>query len=104
MVVEDHVGEIKRSTRTVKEESQCHVHRFPYEICPKIMIVGCVEKKNKDLNQIPAENSTFDTASSSTLITGRARLDYVQVKILTSGTMYSCISVRGRLKRTKHGQ
>ena len=43
------------------------------------MIVGCVVKIFKDLNQLPAENGISDTASPSTLITGRARPYYVQV-------------------------
>ena len=43
------------------------------------MIVGRVTKTIQDLNQIPAEKGTSPTASISTLITVRARRDYIQV-------------------------
>ena len=39
-------------------------------------------KKAKDLNQLPAKNGISDIARPSTLITGRARLNYVQVNKL----------------------
>ena len=49
------------------------------------MIVDCVIKMIKDLNQIPAENRIYYTTSPNTLITGRARLDYLQVNKLNFG-------------------
>jgi len=73
MAAEEHVGEIERSTRTIKEGTRCHVHICPYERHPKIMIVGCGVKKTKNLNQLPTKNDISDTSSTSTLITGRAR-------------------------------
>ena len=51
----------------------------PYISYPRIIIVGCVTKTIKYLNQIP-EKGIFSTASPSTLITGRAHLDHTQVK------------------------
>ena len=55
VAVEEHAGEVKRSTRTVKECTRWHVYRCPYTRYLKIMIVECTTKIIKDLNQILAE-------------------------------------------------
>ena len=46
VVAEEHVGEIERLARTVKED-RCHVHICPYERYTIITIVGCVVKNNQ---------------------------------------------------------
>ena len=31
VAADEHVGDVERSIRTVKEGTRCHVHRLPYE-------------------------------------------------------------------------
>ena len=42
VAAEEHVGDIERSVRTIKERTRCHVHRLPYKRYPKEMIVGFI--------------------------------------------------------------
>ena len=36
----EHVGNVERSTRTIKECTRCHIHRNPYKRYPKTMVTG----------------------------------------------------------------
>ena len=54
VTAKDYVGDVERSSRTVKESTRCHVHRLPYERYTKLMVMGCVTKSIKDLNQLPS--------------------------------------------------
>ena len=85
VAAEEHVGDIERSIRTVKECTQCHVHCLPYKRYPKAMIAGCIRNVINKLNQLPAENGISDELSPSTLITGEGRMDYNDVKDLEFG-------------------
>ena len=48
VAAEEHVGNVKKLTRTVKEDTLCHVHRLPYEQYTKLMVSKCVTKTIKD--------------------------------------------------------
>ena len=67
VAADEHVGDVERSIRTVKEGTRCHVHRLPYERYTKLMVSGCVVKTIKDLNQLPSPNGLSDELSPSTL-------------------------------------
>ena len=51
----EHVGEVERSIRTIKECTRCHVHRLPYKYYSKLMISGMITHVIKSLNQLPSE-------------------------------------------------
>ena len=48
----EHVGNVERSIRTVKEQIRCHIHRLPYRRYPTEMVCGIMEKVTKDLNMM----------------------------------------------------
>ena len=81
----EHVGDVERSVRTVKDGSRCHVHRLPFKRYPKIMVAGMLTHITKSLNQLPAENGIDMHLSPATLITGCAAPDYNSVIKLNFG-------------------
>lgn len=81
----EHVGNIERSNRTVKECTRCHIHRCPYERYPRVMVTGCVVKAVKDLNQLPSQSGISQELSPSTLITGDVCPDFKRINALNFG-------------------
>ena len=71
VAADEHVGDIERSGRTVKECTRCHVHRNPYERYTRVMVKGCVVKSIKDLNHLPPTDGISKDPSPDTMITGR---------------------------------
>ena len=57
----EHVGDVERSVRTIKECTRCHVHRLPYKYYPKIMVTGMVTHVVKSLNQLLSETGINNT-------------------------------------------
>ena len=50
VAVEEHVGDVERSIRTVKEGTICDIQRLPHIHYPRAMIKRCVIKRVKNLN------------------------------------------------------
>ena len=82
----DHVPEIERSIRTVKERVRCFLHDLPYRVYPKIMVEGCVCNVMKQLNALPADNGISKEMSPATLVTGAAAPEYKNITRMTYGT------------------
>ena len=61
---DDHVPEIERSVRTVKERVRCTMESLRFNRIPKIMCRAVVEKAVKDLNQFPESNGISDNMST----------------------------------------
>ena len=99
--VEEHIGEIEWSTRTVNESNTCHVHRLLYKRHPRIMIVGCVTKTIKELNQVPAENGISNMVSPCILTTGRPSPEYLQVRKLKFGDYVQTYINKGIINTNK---
>jgi len=68
----NHVGEIKRSIRTMKERAHTPIYGLPFKRLSKLMIQARVYHAAKGLNQFPAKNGICDTLSPLTIMTGRA--------------------------------
>jgi len=77
----EHVTDIARSSRNLREGPWGHVHRLSYKRYPAIIVIVCVTQVIKRLNQSPSENGLSTTISRPTLITGIPGPDYQQVKI-----------------------
>jgi hypothetical protein len=73
---DDHVHEIERSIRTVKERVRCTMHSFPFKRIPKVMCRAVVEKAVRDLNQFPAKDGIAEKMSPLTIMTGKPFPDY----------------------------
>jgi hypothetical protein len=78
---DDHVHEVERSIRTIKERVRCAVQGLPYCRLPKIMMRAVVEGAHKALNQFPAKDGASDELSPLTIMTGTPRPDYHNFKI-----------------------
>jgi len=76
----DHVGEVERSIRTIKERTRTTIHGLPFKRLPKLMIQELVYHAAKGLNQFPTKNGISDTLSPLTIMTGRANPDYNDLK------------------------
>ena len=53
VVADEHVGEEKRSIRTIKDATRCHVHILPYRSYPIRLVKSCVGMVLHSLNQLP---------------------------------------------------
>ena len=88
----DHVPEVERSIRTIKERVRCYLHDLPYQSYPKIMIEGCVYNVIKQLNSLPADNGISTDMSPNTLITGAPPPEYDKITRITYGTYVQIFS------------
>ena len=91
----EHVGDIERSGRTVKECTICHVHRNLYERYTKLMVTGCVVKAINHLNQIPALDGISDDISPDTMITGRSVPNFNEITKLNFGDYVQVYRIKG---------
>ena len=78
---DDHVGEVERSIRTIKERVRADVHGMPFKRLPKLMIIALVQRAVKVLNQFPALDGVSSTLSPLTIMTGKPSPDYNTMKI-----------------------
>ena len=85
VAAEEHVGDVERSIRTVKEGTRCDIQRLPYTHYPRAMVRGCVTKRIKDLNQLPSTYGISTDLSPTTLLTGKPSPDFLQVTKLNFG-------------------
>ena len=77
----DHVGEVERSIRTMKERARTIIHGLPFKRLPKVMIQVLLYHAAKILNKLKAKNGISDTLSPLTIMTGRASPDYNDLKL-----------------------
>jgi hypothetical protein len=78
---DEHVGEVERSIRTIKERVRAALHALPYKRLPKEMIKGVVRFAVKALNQFPAEDGISDVLSPVTIVTGLPPPDYNHIQL-----------------------
>ena len=79
VAAEEHVGDVERSIRTMKEGTKCDIQRLPYTRYPRAMVRGCVIKWANDLNQLPSTYGISTDLSSTTLLTGKPSPAFLQV-------------------------
>lgn len=78
---DDHVGEVERSIRTIKERVRAAVHDLPFRRLPREMIKGAVRFAVKSLNQFPAEDGISDILSPTTIVTGLPPPNYNHLQL-----------------------
>ena len=101
VAVGEHVGDIERSGRTIKECTRCHVHRNPYERYTRLMVTGCVVKSVKDLNQLPAMDGISKEVSPDTLIVGRPAPNFDEITKLNFGDYVQAYKLKGKINTNK---
>jgi hypothetical protein len=67
---DQHVGEVERLIRTIKERLRSCVHGLPYRRLPRVMIVSMVIDVVRLLNMFPSITGVSSTLSPSTIVTG----------------------------------
>jgi Reverse transcriptase (RNA-dependent DNA polymerase) len=73
---DDHVGEVERSNRTVKERARACVHGLPFRRIPKLLVVSVVAEVVRCLNMLPAPHGVSQTLSPLSIVTGAPGPDY----------------------------
>ena len=67
----EHVPEVERSIRTMKERVRCSTHALPYRYYPKQLIQGLVQNACIWLNAFPNKNGVSKDLSPRAIVTGR---------------------------------
>ena len=70
-VAREHVGEIERSHRTLKEREGCVVSELPYNTLPMQMVIHLVYFVVLWLNAFPSKKGISDNLSPVRLLQGR---------------------------------
>jgi hypothetical protein len=71
----EHVPEIERYIRTVKERVQCIYNSLPFKRMPPLLILEMVKSSVQCLNNFPSRAGVSETMSPRTIVTG-ATVDY----------------------------
>ncbi len=71
----NHVPEVERSIRTIKDRVRSTIHGLPFKCWPRLMICAAVEAAVRNLNMFPATTGVSATLSPRTILTGRGPPD-----------------------------
>ena len=82
---DEHVSDVERSIRTIKEGTRTLLHDMPFDYYHQQLVAGCVQSVVKTLNSTPKRGGLSDILSPSTLITGRPPPDYDTITKLSFG-------------------
>lgn len=82
---EEHVGEIERSIRTIKEGTRTVIHSLPYTHYTRAMVSGLVIRVTQGLNELPANDGVSKELSPQTLIMGSPPPSYKDLTELAFG-------------------
>ena len=72
----EHVKEVERSIRTMKDTIRATVHGLPYKRLPRQIIQGLVEHTTTILNSFPYQEGVSKTLSPDTIVNGKPPPDY----------------------------
>ena len=78
---DEHVPEVERSIRTMKETMRAMAHGLPYRRLPKLMVTELVAMATRCPNGFPKEDGVSEHMSPHSIITGRARMDYNKIPL-----------------------
>ena len=81
----EHVNEIERSIRTMKERSRCFCHALPYTRYPKDMTKHLMHEVTSWLNSFPTNDSICTNMSPAMIVEGKPKPD-VSKKIIPFGS------------------
>ncbi len=92
----EHVPEVERSIRTVKERFRCICAAMPYTRIPKLMMDNAVASATEWLNTFATNNGVSSTLSPNNIVLGEPKPDckslklhigsYVELQIGTTNT------------------
>jgi Reverse transcriptase (RNA-dependent DNA polymerase) len=74
--VDDHVPEIERAIRTVKECIRTTIHGLPFGRLPRVLVKELAASAIRTLNMLPHPDGVSSTLSPATIVTGHPKTDY----------------------------
>ena len=77
----EHVGDIERSTRTIKERCRATCHSIPYKRFTKLMVRSLIEGIVHIINSFPSKTGISNTMSPAMIVEGRPKLDFSKRKV-----------------------
>ena len=92
---DEHVSDVERSIRTIKEGTRTLLHEMPYKYYHKQLVAGCVQSVIKTLNTTPKRGGLSDVLSPTTLITGASPPDYKTITKLCFGDYVEVMQASG---------
>jgi hypothetical protein len=78
---EEHIGEVERSVRTIKERVRATAHGLPFKKLPRVILKEMVIFAVQCLNQLPADNGLSNTLSPNSIMTGKPNPDYNNLRL-----------------------
>jgi hypothetical protein len=78
---EDHVPEIERAIRTVKENIRTTIHGMPYSSLPRVLVKELATAAIRNLNMFPHPDGVSATLSPATIVTGQPKIDYQTMRL-----------------------
>ena len=84
----EHVGDVERSIRTVKEQIRCHEHRLPYTRYPTEMVYRAMRKAIMDLNMMIPYDGISQDLPPGCLIDGKPPPTYEELMELNFGDYF----------------
>ena len=102
--IKEHVGEIERWVRTVKEVTRCITQTLPFNRISKLTVRSMALASTSRLNNIPALNGVSTTLGLTTIVIGRPASDYNVMNKISFG-VYTQINgnpptTNGKTQRT----
>jgi hypothetical protein len=78
---DDHVPEIERAVRTVKETIRATIHGMPYARLPRVLVKELAIAAVRTLNMLPHPDGVSPHMSPATIVTGHPKTDYHTLRI-----------------------
>jgi hypothetical protein len=78
---EDHVPEIERAIRTVKENIRTTIHGMPYSRLPRVLVKELAVAAIRTFNMFPHPDGVSATLSPATIVTGQPKTDYTTMRL-----------------------
>ena len=82
---DDHVPEIERAIRTVKESIRAAIHGMPFARLPRVMVRELAALAVRTINMLPSSNGISGTMSPATIVTGQPKADYNTMQLEFGG-------------------
>jgi hypothetical protein len=73
---DDHVPEIERAIRTVKDTVRATIHGLPYHRLPRVLVQELVLMAVRTINMLPHSDGLSSTMSPTTIVMGMPKPDY----------------------------
>jgi hypothetical protein len=78
---DDHVPEIERAIRTVKESIRTIIHGMPYSRLPRVLVKELTTSAVRTINMLPHPDGVSTTMSPATIVSGEHKPDYNQMPL-----------------------